>query len=182
MATNKDKILCSIEERAHMVHEEVNQKYDNHPYSYHLNMVAERTDANLKKLGYCSIDDELYVAIMFGAYFHDSIEDARLTYNDVKKIAMEYMDEMHATVATEIVYALTNEKGRNRGERANDKYYKGICDTPYANIVKYSDREANMAYSKHTGSKMYGTYVTENEHFMVELGFTEAERVMLGIV
>ena len=37
---------------------------------------------------------------MFGAYFHDSIEDARLTYNDVHKIALEYMNEDQAIIAT----------------------------------------------------------------------------------
>jgi ATP phosphoribosyltransferase regulatory subunit HisZ len=67
-------------------------------------------------------DYDLYKMLYFAALFHDSIEDARLTYNDVLSIAKEYMTEGYAKASTEIVYALTNEKGRNRKERANEKY------------------------------------------------------------
>jgi len=66
------------------------------------------------------------VPLFFGGYYHDSIEDARLTYNDVMKVARNMMTEEQALMATEIVYALTNEKGRTRAERAGEKYYQGI--------------------------------------------------------
>lgn len=70
----------------------------------------------------CENENDI-LPLIFGAYFHDSIEDARLTYNDVKAIANKYMTSEQSHYATEIVYALTNEKGRNRAERANEKYY-----------------------------------------------------------
>lgn len=47
----------------------------------------------------------------------------------------------------EIVYALTNEKGRNRKERANETYYKGIRDTRFASFIKMCDRLANIQYT-----------------------------------
>jgi hypothetical protein len=50
-------------------------------------------------------------------------------------------------LASEIVYALTNEKGRNRKERAGKRYYEGIRNTPYAPFVKMCDRMANIRYS-----------------------------------
>ena len=87
-------------------------------------------------------------AVMFGAWFHDSIEDARLTYNDVRKRARSLgLDEAQAFMAAEIVYALTNEKGRTRAERAGVKYYEGIRAVPYAPMVKLADRMANVRFS-----------------------------------
>ena len=47
----------------------------------------------------------------------------------------------------EIVYALTNEKGRNRGERANDLYYQGIRQTKFASFIKMCDRLGNIQYT-----------------------------------
>ena len=57
------------------------------------------------------------------------------------------MNEEQAFMAAEIVYALTNDKGRTREERAGVKYYQGIRETPYAPFVKLADRLANITYS-----------------------------------
>ena len=57
------------------------------------------------------------------------------------------MDDEQAHMAAEIVYALTNDKGRTRAERAGERYYQGIRQTPYAPLVKLADRVANMTYS-----------------------------------
>jgi len=65
----------------------------------------------------------------------------------------------------DIIYAVSNEKGKNRKERANDKYYEGIRQTEGASFVKICDRIANVQYSKMTGSKMFEMYKKENEHF-----------------
>jgi hypothetical protein len=64
---------------------------------------------------------------------------------------------------------LTNEKGKNRKERANAKYYEGIRNTPYAVFVKICDRIANVEYSKHSGSRMYDMYRKEFVDFIFEL-------------
>jgi (p)ppGpp synthase/HD superfamily hydrolase len=86
----------------------------------------------------------------------------RVSYNDVK-------DALGQEVA-DIVYAVTNEKGKNRKERANDKYYEGIRNTPGAVFVKLCDRIANVQYSKMTGSRMFEMYKKENINFMIKLG------------
>lgn len=143
------------------IHRAVNQLYDDKPYIYHLKSVVDFT---LKYLpSECEADA---LPVMFGAFFHDSIEDARLTYNDVMRIAKTFMSEEQAVMATEIVYALTNEKGRNRHERANDKYYEGIRATKYAPLVKAADRLANYTYAKSAHSKMEKCYKGEMEEFV----------------
>ena len=138
--------LEQIRLAAHRLHESVNQFYDgDKPYGYHLDMVAKEVYAygHLVLVG----EDEL-LPLFMGAWFHDSIEDARVSYNDVKKIALKLgLTEEQAFMASEIVYALTNEKGRNRKERAGKRYYEGIRNTPYAPFVKMCDRMANIRYS-----------------------------------
>ena len=70
----------------------------------------------------------------------------------------------------------TNEKGKNRKERANDKYYEGIRNTPGAVFVKLCDRIANVQYSKMTGSRMFDKYREENDNFVIKLGFYDNHR------
>ena len=138
--------LEQIRSMAHQIHESVNQFYDgDKPYGYHLDMVAKEVYA----YGHLVLVGEADLLPLFmGAWFHDSIEDARVSYNDVKKIALKFgFTEEQAFLASEIVYALTNEKGRNRKERAGKRYYEGIRNTPYAPFVKMCDRMANIRYS-----------------------------------
>ena len=138
--------LEQIRSMAHQIHESVNQFYDgDKPYGYHLDMVAKEVYA----YGHLVLVGEADLLPLFmGAWFHDSIEDARVSYNDVKKIALKFgLTEEQAFLASEIVYALTNEKGRNRKERAGKRYYEGIRNTPYAPFVKMCDRMANIRYS-----------------------------------
>lgn len=160
------EIELGIRREAAHVHEEVNQHYDEHPYFYHLNKVANNVINFVPEI---ITKKEDILPVLFGAYFHDAIEDARLTYNDVKKIAKKYMDEEQAFLAVEIVYALTNEKGRNRHERANDKYYEGIKIIPYAPLVKACDRLSNYEFAKATKSRMVKMYEDEMEEFIFKL-------------
>ena len=73
---------------AHRLHESVNQFYDgDKPYGYHLDMVAKEVYAygHLVLVGGADL-----LPLFMGAWFHDSIEDARVSYNDVKKIALKF--------------------------------------------------------------------------------------------
>ena len=157
-----------IKQAAHQLHESVNQRYAvYHPYGYHLDMVVN----GVRRYGAVVLAQPSdVIAVIFAAYFHDSIEDARVTYNDVLKEARRYMDEQHAVMAVEVVYALTNDKGRNRAERAGEKYYRGIRETPYAPFVKLADRLANLEYSCLHGdalnARMKGVYRDEMPHFL----------------
>lgn len=72
-----------------------------------------------------------------------------------------------------MIYALTNEKGRNRAERGNQKYYDGIKNTPYADFIKMCDRIANVQYSKMTKSSMFKKYKTEHDSFIAKISDVE---------
>ncbi len=143
-------VIGEIRNDAHALHAGVNHAYDRiRPYGFHLDMVVNWVS---KYIGEVCEDEQDVLPIYFAAFYHDSIEDARLSYNDVMKIASELMDEKQAYLATEIVYALTNEKGRTRAERANEKYFEGIREVPYAPFVKLADRLANTSYAFSKGT------------------------------
>lgn len=161
----------SIRESAHALHQSVNQTYgDDLPYGYHLDMVAN----GVRDFGHlvCASEDDV-LPMFFGAYYHDSMEDARLTYNDVMKVARGFLTEEQALLATEIVYALTNDKGRTRAERAGEKYYKGIRETPYAPFIKLCDRLANITFScsgmNDNSLRMKEVYKGEMPHFLASI-------------
>jgi (p)ppGpp synthase/HD superfamily hydrolase len=168
-----DKIKWVLEQ-----HSGTNHMYDLYlPYEFHLRMVNQ-VGKQFKHL----LDDTkdyftgepyrgpkqdqttLREACLLATWGHDLIEDCRVSYNDVKeKLGQEVAD---------IVYAVTNEKGKNRKERANAKYYEGIRNTPGAVFVKLCDRIANVQYSKMTKSRMFEMYRKENDDFMSQLGYT----------
>lgn len=134
-------------------HRETNHLYDNQPYEVHLQLVVAAAERFIHL-----IPEEARLEVIAGCWVHDCIEDCRQTYNDVKKATSE--------AVAELAYALTNEKGRNRQERASDKYYADMKATPYAVFVKYCDRIANVTYAKQRGSRMYEVYRKEVEHFI----------------
>lgn len=135
-------------------HDSTNHTYgEGKPYIVHLRHVVECAEAFIRL-----IPEEWRNAVLAACWCHDVIEDTRQTYNDVKRAT-------NAEVA-ELVYALTNEKGRNRAERGNDKYYTGIRRTPYASFVKLCDRIANVRYSILTNSPMFEMYKKENKEFI----------------
>lgn len=145
-------------------HRDTNHMYDKYlPYEFHLRMVVEVAKKFQNLITY-GADLE---SVMLGAWGHDLIEDTRVSYNDVK--------EELGGMAADIVYACSNEKGKNRKERANYKYYDGIRTTPYAVFVKLCDRIANVQYSKMSGSRMFEMYRKENSDFMTQLGWAEVK-------
>ncbi len=142
-------LIEQIRQSAHQLHASVNQTYgDDLPYGFHLDMVVQ----GIRDFGHYVCDEEADVLpLFFGGYYHDSIEDARLTYNDVMKIARNFLAEEQAYVATE-------------------NYYKGIRETPFAPFVKLCDRMANISFSC-SGSdsnslRMKSVYKDEMPHFM----------------
>lgn len=148
---------------AFAAHKSINQLYNGEPYEVHL-ILAQVTGTHFKNL----IPDEDYLNVMAGIYCHDVIEDvSSITYNDVKNATNE--------IVAELAYACTNEKGRNRAERANDKYYEGIRNTKYATFVKLCDRIANVQYSLQNKSRMIDVYRKEQAHFKKMLYSAEYE-------
>lgn len=141
--TNKERALL-VAEKAH-----TNQQYDIYPYIYHIKQVVKI----IEDLGY---DESVIVA----AVLHDTLEDTDLSYNDLKKAFGEEV--------AEIVYAVTDELGRNRKERKTKTYPK-IKANWKATVVKICDRVANMEQSKRYNQKLFETYKGEHEEFCDQL-------------
>lgn len=133
-------------------HADTNHLYDGKPYQIHL----ERVVAFACSFGSILNEEDLITAVA-GAWVHDTIEDTRVTYNDVKAATSKEV--------AEIAFALTNEKGRTRKERANARYYEGIRANKVALYVKLCDRLANASYSFETGSRMLEVYQKERQDF-----------------
>lgn len=144
-----------------VAHRNVNHLYDGRCYSVHLNIVVE---CALQYIHIIPVEDRENV--LAACWLHDVIEDCRWTYNDVKKKFNEQV--------AEIVYAVSNEKGKNRAERANDKYYRGIRNTKHATFVKMCDRLANIKYSKETNSRMLKVYNEEHVDFLTKIILKQA--------
>lgn len=140
-------------------HNRVNQKYGDKPYVFHLK------DVVFYIMMFIHLVPKKYRANVIGAgWNHDTIEDTGITWNDLKKATNE--------MVANIVYALTNEKGKSRKERANAKYYRGIRNEMFADLAKFADRLANIKRSleKHklnpTKGGMFLKYKSEHPNFV----------------
>lgn len=140
------------------------QTYDGQPYYYHLEQVVDV----LKEFGFT--EDKYVIA----GYLHDALEDTAISYNEIKK---SFGEEV-----AEIVFAVTDELGRNRKER-KEKTYPKIKGNPDAVIVKLADRIANTRNSIKNKPEMAKMYAKELEGFRDALyePQSEAERMWLEL-
>jgi (p)ppGpp synthase/HD superfamily hydrolase len=166
--------IAVLRETAAKCHADVNQTYDGYlPYEFHLRLTASYAE----RFGHLvPIANEDVETVFAAAYFHDALEDARLTYNDLRRLLRHLNDEhgleVNVDEAAEAVYALTNDKGRTRSERAGEAYYAGIRATKFASFLKMCDRLANVRYStlfSHRQS-MATVYAREMPHFLASIG------------
>lgn len=143
----KIETLLSRLEMAMMVAEKehANQSYDIFGYMYHIKLVVKISQL----LGY---DETIQVACAL----HDVMEDGSISYNDIKN----YFGKEIA----EIVYAVTDELGRNRKDRKSNTYPK-IRQLWKAVAVKLCDRIANMTHSAKYNPKMITMYRKEHAAF-----------------
>lgn len=147
-------------------HADTNHMYDTYlPYEFHLRMVYK---AALDWQHLLTADRD---AVLVAAWGHDLIEDARVSYNDIVTFIIGRLgrSDKFAKEVAETIFAVTNNRGRNRKERANRDYYDGIKLNKSALFVKLADRIANLQYSKMTGSRQYEMYQREMLHFCSEL-------------
>lgn len=129
-------------------HNDSNHKYNDASYTVHL---AHVVDVAYRFIHLVPV--ELRPVVIAALWLHDSIEDARMTYNDVKKATNKDV--------AEIVRAVTNyTRGRNRKERMPDFIYMEIRDTVGATFAKCCDRTANIE----TGGKVE-MYAVEHVQF-----------------
>ena len=173
--------VAVLAEAAAQCHAAVNQTYDGYlPYAFHLRLTASYA---LRFLPLLQLDEAQGETVLAAAYFHDTLEDARLSYNDLTALLTRLKDEhqlrLDVRAAAEAVYALTNDKGRTRAERAGDAYYQGIRETPFAPFLKMCDRIANLRYSTlwSPRQRMAQVYAEEMPHFLKNIGQVPEEMV-----
>ncbi len=173
--------VAVLAEAAAQCHAAVNQTYDGYlPYAFHLRLTASYA---LRFLPLLQLDEAQGETVLAAAYFHDTLEDARLSYNDLNALLNRLKGEhglrLDVHAAAEAVYALTNDKGRTRAERAGDAYYQGIRETPFAPFLKMCDRLANLRYSTlwTPRQRMAQVYAEEMPHFLKNIGQVPEEMV-----
>jgi hypothetical protein len=144
-------------------HRKINHTYDGYlPYEFHLKLTHYFGMKYFQSVKYIYIPTDVISLTLYG---HDLLEDTHVSYNDIVKVLGQQV--------ADIIYALTNEKGKTRSERANDKYYKGIVDVEGATLCKLADRMANVHYSSMFGSSMFQKYKKENVNFVEKLNYNE---------
>lgn len=149
-------------ERAKLVAQKVhaNQSYDIYPYMYHIQEVVDIA----KELQF---NDDIICA----CYLHDAIEDGDLSYKDIKKA--------FGVIVAEIVYAVTDELGRNRKER-KEKTYPKIQAMWMAVAVKLCDRIANVRQSKEYNKELFKMYQKEHAEFKKKLYMEQGDSIALA--
>lgn len=157
-----------------------NQKYGNNkPYSYHLNMVANTVTRFKDVLP----DKDSYIVTYCGAWGHDLIEDARITYNDIKNMigikgdSGKYLGEDIA----EVIYSCTEEKGKNRDERHSQKFFDELKENKLGVFVKLCDIISNVTESKNTGSGMFKKYQKEYPKLKSNLYLKEYDKLFVEL-
>lgn len=147
-----------------------NLKYGEFEYSKHL---IDVLTIGFSYLNLLETEHKTNNAILNALICHDILEDCGVTYNDLKSHIGE--------LATDIVYDVTNELGKNRKERS-EKTYPKIKKNDYAIFVKCCDRLANIRFSKRSKSvpgmiiqpsldqrNMYLKYCKEYQEFRNQL-------------
>jgi (p)ppGpp synthase/HD superfamily hydrolase len=135
----------------------VNQFYsDNLPYSFHLKMVVA-VGERFKHL----IPNDVWKKVKRALAGHDLIEDARLTYNDVKNLFGE--------LVADIIYACTDLRGHTRDERHGPEFIETLQKNRLGVFVKICDMIANSTYSRVMGSSMFEKYKRDLPKFKEQL-------------
>lgn len=142
------------------------QMYGDAPYLTHLVQVA----MTLVRFGYhpgvgTLEEQDIARNLLVAAILHDVIEDTEVTRQEV-------IDEFGEEVAL-LVYAVTNEPGRNRKERHARSHPK-LFSIPHAMTLKLADRIANVENCHATGSNLLYMYRKEWKAFKEKL-FDKAE-------
>ena len=147
-------IKAAVLKFAYETHESTNHKYDDGPYSVHLTLALMFGQKYIEHIKGESFTEDYHKRVVLNAIAcHDLIEDCRITYNDI----------CHGVgkAEAELVYAVTDQKGKNRQERHNAMYYSEMKKVHCATYVKLCDWLANIYYSRQTKSRMLDCYREE---------------------
>lgn len=146
-------------------HNDTNHMYGDASYTIHLSHVVDVAYRFIYLL-----PQNLKSNIIAACWLHDSIEDARLSYNDIVKIFVNSgVPLANGIHIAEIVRAVTNyTRGRNRKERMPDFIYEDIRNVDGARFVKCCDRIANIEFGGKTEM-----YQKEHAEFKKQLYHTD---------
>jgi (p)ppGpp synthase/HD superfamily hydrolase len=140
--------LAKISDYAQKAYNDANCEYDGQNYFVHINMVV----ANLFTYKDIINDIEDFQIMLGAAYLHDSMEDAKQTFNDIAKVAGKEI--------AGVVLKVTDVPAENRLMKHLLTMGKTVSD--YRSILlKMFDMLANASYSKEHQSRMFPTYVEE---------------------
>ena len=128
-------------------------------------------------------DEDSFTVAYCGAWGHDLIEDARITYNDIKqmiKIKGESGKSLAEDIA-EVIYSCTEEKGKNRDERHSEKFFAELKENKLGVFVKLCDIIANITHSKKTGHGMFKKYQKEYSKLKEKLYIKEYDKLFVEL-
>jgi hypothetical protein len=152
MIENKE---TKAKEFALKCHRKINQMYNKDlPYEFHLEKTVEIAKKYINLIPESDRDE-----VLAGCWIHDVYEDTGESWNNIK-------DALNESLA-EYSFSLSNEKGRNRKEKANKKYYTEMKAYKHAAFIKLCDRIANTSFAKSQKSSMFKKYQSEQD-FMKE--------------
>ena len=159
-------VINSLSRRARVffseAHRSTNHMYgkgaNEETYDYHTEHVADVA----RRFMHCTnfSNDEIEITIA-GCYGHDSVSDARITYNDINnslrssrlaKVCCNLCEDMHGT---------------NREERNSPSYYERITSDEISAYIKICDRIANIERGLWEGSSMCVKYYHERLKFFI---------------
>jgi (p)ppGpp synthase/HD superfamily hydrolase len=140
-------MISKAKEYAVRWHQSNRQKYDESPYTKHLEMVVS---VAMNYINY--IDKRDRDNVLAACWCHDLIEDTDLTKTQLS-------DYLNYEIA-EIVYAVTNEQSASRYER-NILTFSKIGTNNLAVFVKLCDRLANTKNSSQFARVIYNKYQSE---------------------
>ena len=133
--------------RKYAIEKHADQRYGDHPYIYHLDMVYEE-----------SLSHGLEPVVSVASFLHDVIEDTEITHADLVR-------EFGSVELADLVECVTDEPGKNRKERKLNTYPK-IKANDNAVALKLCDRISNIkSCIENKNSGLLAMYKKEHNEF-----------------
>lgn len=158
---HQSELVQSAAKFSKEIHEKIQQEYGDKPYfDTHVVPVV-----NIGRKFIYLITEKNRQFVLAALYLHDLLEDAgaHVNYNTIKKL--------FGSEVAEIVFAMTNSKGRTPDEREDDNYYQGLRDIKLATYGKLCDRIANSHHGRADKSKQWLRYQSKCDEFCEKLYF-----------
>ena len=146
-----DLNLKKLREIAQQQYADANCKYGDKEYIYHIDMVSNA----IEEYQDVFINQNDYINTYIASFFHDSMEDAKQTYNNI--LAVSNKD------VADIVLRVTDVPAENRLMKHLLTMGKTVEDHRSI-ILKMADIWANATFSKTSGGSMYAKYVQEYQY------------------